>query len=89
MAKKQAVKTGSKGAKLEGQLVGENVFMEIENDHVLHIRIDLLHRGDISDSGKTTRVASTLGNQVIPGAESIKIGINSYEPIPKHLRNKS
>jgi len=86
---KSSKKGSSKKVKLSGTQVGENVAMEIEDDHILVVRIDLNHRGNISDSGKTTRVASTMGNQAVPfsGFEKIKIGINSFDPIPKSERN--
>ena len=57
----------------------ENVKLEVVDGNRLIIEVDLNHRGDISTSGKTKRVASTLGNvsvQDTNGAE-VKIGLNA------------
>ena len=40
----------------------ENVKLEVSEGNRLTIEVDLNHRGDISASGKTKRVASTQGN---------------------------
>ena len=40
----------------------ENVKLEVSEGNRLVIEVDLNHRGDISASGKTKRVASTQGN---------------------------
>ncbi len=40
----------------------ENVQFEVVDGNRLVIYVDLNHRGDISASGKTRRVASTEGN---------------------------
>ena len=40
----------------------ENVKLEVSEGTRLTIEVDLNHRGDISASGKTKRVASTQGN---------------------------
>ena len=40
----------------------ENVQFEVVEGNRLVIYVDLNHRGDISASGKTRRVASTEGN---------------------------
>ena len=44
------------------------------------IHVDLNHRGDISASGKTRRVASTEGNVGVKDANGVevKIGLNVY-----------
>ena len=58
----------------------ENVELEVVDGNRLIIEVDLNHRGDISASGKTKRVASTLGNvsvQDVNGVE-VKIGLNVY-----------
>ena len=58
----------------------ENVKLEVVDGNRLIIEVDLNHRGDISASGKTKRVASTLGNvsvQDVNGVE-VKIGLNVY-----------
>ena len=58
----------------------ENVTFEVVDGNRLVIEIDLNHRGDISASGKTRRVASTEGNigiKDVNGVE-VKIGLNVY-----------
>ena len=58
----------------------ENVHCEVK-DNKLIITIDLGHRGAVSSSGKTVRVASTLGNQYVPGAlDGFRLGLNAYVP---------
>ena len=58
----------------------ENVKLEVVDGNRLVIEVDLNHRGDISTSGKTRRVASTEGNIGIKDANGveIKIGLNVY-----------
>ena len=58
----------------------ENVTFEVLDGNRLVIEIDLNHRGDISASGKTRRVASTEGNIGIKDANEVevKIGLNVY-----------
>lgn len=53
---------------------GENVRYAVEGEELV-IRIDLAHRGGLSPSGKTVRVASTGGNQQIAG---VFVGLNAY-----------
>jgi len=55
----------------------KNVTMTVENN-VLIIKVDLTKRFGPSASGKTTIVASTGGNQPVPGADDIKVGLNVY-----------
>ena len=58
----------------------ENVQFEVVEGNQLVIQMDLNHRGDISASGKTRRVASTLGNVSVKDAigVEVKIGLNVY-----------
>ena len=58
----------------------ENVKLEVVDGNRLVIEVDLNHRGDISTSGKTRRVASTEGNIGIKDANGVevKIGLNVY-----------
>ena len=58
----------------------ENVKFEVVDDNRLVIHVDLNHRGDISASGKTRRVASTQGNIGVKDANGVevKIGLNVY-----------
>ena len=46
--------------------------------NILTIKVDLGQRFGKSSSGKSTIVASTEGNQSVPGHEEIKIGLNVY-----------
>ena len=51
--------------------------MQTEGD-ILIIKVDLNQRFGKSSSGKSTIIASTEGNQSVPGCEEIKIGLNIY-----------
>ena len=55
----------------------KNVEMTQEGD-ILTIKVDLSKEFGPSSSGKTIIIASTEGNQPIPGKEDIKIGLNIY-----------
>ncbi len=57
----------------------ENVQFEVVDGNRLVIYVDLNHRGDISASGKTRRVASTEGNVGVKDANGVevKIGLNA------------
>ena len=55
----------------------KNIEMNAEGN-ILTIKIDLSQRFGKSSSGKSTIVASTEGNQSVPGHEEIKIGLNVY-----------
>ena len=61
------------------QNVGENVIVKRE-DGVTWLGIVEEHRGGVSPSGKTIRVASTLGNVKLPSG--ITVGLNAYVPNP-------
>ena len=54
----------------------ENVKIETRDNKAI-ITIDLGYRGNLSPTGKSFRVASTLGNKKIEGTE-IQIGLNAY-----------
>jgi hypothetical protein len=56
--------------------LGENVQVEVKDGKAI-ITIDLTHRGKPSSSGKSIIVASTGGNQVIPGTQVV-LGLNAY-----------
>ena len=60
---------------LKGVLQVENVQFEVVEGNRLVIHVDLNHRGDISASGKTRRVASTLGNVSVKDANGVEIKI--------------
>jgi hypothetical protein len=55
----------------------KNVTLSTTGD-ILTITVNLKERHGKSASGKTTVVASTLGNRPIPGHENIQLGINVY-----------
>ena len=55
----------------------KNIEMTTEGN-ILTIKVDLSQRFGKSSSGKSTIVASTEGNQSVPGNEEIKIGLNVY-----------
>lgn len=50
----------------------------------LIITIDTAVKGEPSSSGKTLLVATTGGNQDVPGLEGGKCGINLYVPNPDY-----
>jgi hypothetical protein len=55
----------------------KNIEMTTEGN-TLTIKVDLSQRFGKSSSGKSTIIASTEGNQSVPGNEEIKIGLNIY-----------
>jgi hypothetical protein len=55
----------------------KNVDMVVEGD-ILTIKVDLSQQFGKSSSGKSIIIASTEGNQSIPGNDDIKIGLNIY-----------
>ena len=57
------------------QDVGENIKTCMEGA-VLVIHIDTTHRGGLSASGKTVRVASSEGNVKLPCG--VTLGLNAY-----------
>ena len=59
----------------------KNVEWEVK-DGKLIITVDLTKTFGPSSSGKTTIIASTEGNQRVPGDEDIKVGLNVYKPNP-------
>jgi hypothetical protein len=56
----------------------KNVEMSIEGN-ILTIKVDLSKEFGPSASGKTIIIASSEGNQSIPGKEALKIGLNVYK----------
>jgi len=55
----------------------KNVEMSIEGN-ILTIKVDLSKEFGPSSSGKTVIIASSEGNQSVPGKETVKIGLNVY-----------
>ena len=56
----------------------KNVEMSVE-ENILTIKVDLTKDFGPSASGKTIIIASSEGNQSIPGKETMKIGLNVYK----------
>ncbi|MDW7727897.1 MAG: hypothetical protein ACNA7I_03015 [Candidatus Methanoperedens sp.] len=56
----------------------KNVDITIDGD-LLTIKVDLSKDFGPSSSGKTIIIASSEGNQSLPGREDIKIGLNVYK----------
>jgi len=56
----------------------KNVEMSVEGN-ILTIKMDLTKDFGPSSSGKTIIIASSEGNQSVPGKEAIKIGLNVYK----------
>ena len=55
----------------------ENIEMTVTGN-ILTITIDLTKDFGLSASGKSISIASTKGNQSVPGHEDIKLGVNVY-----------
>ncbi len=55
----------------------KNIEMTTDGN-ILTIKVDISQRFGKSSSGKSTIIASTEGNQSVPGNEEIKIGLNVY-----------
>ncbi len=56
----------------------KNAEMTLDGD-ILTIKVDLSKEFGLSSSGKTIIIASTEGNQSVPGKEGIKVGLNVYK----------
>ena len=59
------------------ETVGENVTYAVKGN-TLTITVKLDHEGGRSASGKTIRIASTMGNVKIEGTDAI-MGLNVYK----------
>lgn len=55
----------------------KNIEMTTDGN-ILTIKVDISQRHGKSSSGKSTIIASSEGNQSVPGHEEIKIGLNIY-----------
>ena len=55
----------------------KNINMTVEGS-VLTITVDLNQEHGKSGSGKSIFIASTEGNQTVPGTTDVKIGLNVY-----------
>ena len=56
----------------------KNIEMNVIGEELI-IKVDLSQSFGRSTSGKSIIIASTEGNQSIPGNEEIKIGLNIYK----------
>lgn len=56
----------------------KNIEMKTEGEKLI-ITVDLSKRFGLSSSGKSVIIASSEGNQPVPGTDGIKIGLNVYE----------
>ncbi len=56
----------------------KNIEMSVEGN-ILTIKVDLTKEFGPSSSGKTIIIASSEGNQSVPGKEAVKIGLNVYK----------
>ena len=57
----------------------KNVEMRVDLENILHITVDLNQNCGPSASGKTTIIATTKGNQELPGRPGVKVGLNVYK----------
>lgn len=57
----------------------KNVEINIDKTELV-IKVDLTKTFGKSKSGKTTIIASTNGNIVLPYKDEIKLGLNLYKP---------
>ena len=56
----------------------KNIEMSVAGQELI-IKVDLSQSFGRSSSGKSVIIASTEGNQSVPGNEEIKIGLNIYK----------
>ncbi len=56
----------------------KNVEMSVDGN-ILTIKVDLTKDFGPSSSGKTIIIASSEGNQSVPGMEAVKVGLNVYK----------
>lgn len=57
----------------------QNVNIENTGDELV-IRVDLKAKPTMSKSGKSNILATSSGNQDVPGLAGAKIGLNIYSP---------
>ncbi|MDP3043950.1 MAG: hypothetical protein U1D96_09635 [Eubacteriales bacterium] len=56
----------------------KNIELSVDGS-ILTITVDLAKEFGVSSSGKSIIIASTEGNQSVPGKEEVKIGLNIYK----------
>lgn len=60
--------------------LGQNVMTSVKGN-ILTIEVDLSKVGSSSKSGKSLTIATTGGNQTLPGYDKlVKVGVNVYLP---------
>ena len=58
-------------------VIGKNIEATVSGN-ILTLRIDLSERHGDSASGKTVIVATSGGNQAVPGGGGVVLGLNAY-----------
>lgn len=58
-------------------VIGKNIEAAVDGN-ILTLRIDLSARHGDSASGKTVIVATSGGNQAVPGGGGVVLGLNAY-----------
>ncbi len=69
--------TAAKNTPAEPTKVGENIAYVVEADRLV-MTIDLAHRGGLSQSGKTVRIASTGSNKEVAPGVFLNMTIYTY-----------
>ena len=58
----------------------DNVKMT-KKGNILTLEVDLSKKGTPSATGKSLTIGSTKGNQPVPGAEGVYVGLNVYKKV--------
>lgn len=69
--------SGEKASEKKAWKGPKNVEAEVEGDELI-IKVDLTKTYGMSSSGKSLVIATTEGNQSVPGRENVKFGLNIY-----------
>ena len=56
----------------------KNIKVTVEGDKLTMV-VDLSKDDGLSKSGKSVMIATTSGNMMVPGRESIRIGLNVFD----------
>ena len=62
----------------------QNVKMSVKGTTLI-LEIDLSQEGALSSTGKSFNVATTNGNQPIPGTPDLRVGVNVFRPNPDYV----
>lgn len=60
--------------------LNQNITVEVEGD-ILTLKIDMSKEEGKSGSGKSTVIASTHGNVIIPNSNNAMLGLNLYRKL--------